>query len=152
MAWLTNNMSDNLLGNARPKSYAKCRDDSWWYGVFMAWWNEGAAGKPMYKSVGSLYDDLIDYYNGQMTADTLYQQWVTDPPDVTLIDAGARRAFQEAYTAGDGVDAAVGRLWEVTAAQMEMVYGVFYDDVGRVKEVLRREGVERAIEEAFPGL
>ncbi len=107
MAWSTEDMSENLLGNARPRSYAKCREDGFWSRVFMSWWNEGAAGKPMYKSVGSLYDDLGDYYNGQLAAQRLWEQWVNDPPDVTLIDARARRALGEAYTSGGDVEATV---------------------------------------------
>jgi hypothetical protein len=104
----------------------------------------------MYEAVYSLYNDLISYYNGQMDVGSLYQEWVNDPPDTTLIDASAREAFATAHRDGEDPNEAIGRLWEATTGQLEMVYRNFYDDVGRAKETLRREGVEAALAEAFP--
>jgi hypothetical protein len=152
MPWLTEDIADNLLGNARPKTFDACMQDQWWANVFDRWWHEGAANKPMYAAVRSMYNDLCSYYAGQMDEATLYEEWVSDAPNVTYIDASARNAFGQAHRNGQDVSAAVGRLWDTTAAQMQMAYGVFYDDVGATKEALRRKGVEAAIEEAFPTL
>ena len=152
MAWLDQNVADNLLGNARPKTYDLCRQDGWWFSLFYRWWQEGANGKPMYEAVYSLYEDLMSYYNGQMGVQELHEQWVNDPPNTTLIDAGARAEFARVFAQGEDVTAAVGRLWEATAAQMETIYGVFYEDVGRAKDTIRAEGVQRALEECFPSL
>jgi hypothetical protein len=152
MPWLTDDIADNLLGNARPKSFDACMQDQWWAGVFDRWWHEGAASKPMYAAVRSIYNDMSSYYSGQMDEASFYEEWVNDPPNVTLIDAGARDAFAQAHRNGQDVTPAMGRLWDATAAQMQMVYAAFYDDVGVTKEQLRREGVQAAIAEAFPTL
>jgi hypothetical protein len=152
MTWLSQDIADNLLGNARPRSFAKVQEDDWWKNVFDRWWYEASSGKTMYEAVYSLYNDLVSYYNGQMDVYSLHQEWVVDPPDVTLIDASAREAFATAHSNGDDPNDAIGRLWEATTAQLEMVYQNFYEDVGRAKDTLRKEGLDAALAEAFPTL
>jgi hypothetical protein len=149
---VTQEIADNLLGNARPRSFAACQQDAWWKDVFDRWWYEGSSGKPMYESVYSLYNDLNSYYSGNMDVGSLYQEWVNDAPDTNLIDSGAPNAFAQAVSDGDDPNDAIGRLWQGTADQLEMVYGNFYDDVGRAKDSIRAQGLETAIAEAFPTL
>ena len=152
MPWLTEDIANNLLGNARPKSYASCREDDFWNNAFERWWQEGANGKPMYQAVSSLYNDLAGYYAGQGSLDELHYNWVQQPSDVSLIDYSARKAFADAVAAGDDPEPALEQLWNSAAAQMEQVYAVFYEDAGAAKEQVRRAGVMEALETCFPSL
>jgi hypothetical protein len=152
MPWLTEDIADNLLGNARPKSYASCREDDWWNNVFERWWQEGANGKPMYQAVSSLYNDLAAYYAGQGSIEELHYNWIQAPSDTALIDASSRKAFADAIAAGTDPEPALERLWYAASAQMDQVYVVFYEDVGMAKEQVRREGVLEALDKCFPSL
>jgi hypothetical protein len=152
MGWLTDDIAGNLLGNARPKSYAACRQDDFWNGAFMRWWQEGANGKPMYQAVSSCYDDLTNWYAGNSTIEELHYNWVEAPSDPALIDSSARNALRQAVAQGQDPSAAIDQLWYSVEAQMEQVYVVFYEDAGAAKEAIRRKGVEDALEECFPSL
>jgi len=152
VAWLTDDIAGNLLGNARPKSFYECANDGWWSNVFFRWWQEGANGKPMYQAVKSCYDDLAGYYAGQTSAEEIHYNWVTAPSDASLIDSGARNALKTAMENQADPQQAIFDLWNSVSEQMEMVYRVFYEDVGAAKETIRRKGVEDALEECFPSL
>jgi hypothetical protein len=125
--WLPDAAAKKLLGNARPKTYEKCRDDAYWLQLFEAWWGQ-RSNDTLEIGARYVFDRLWDRSSSESAEDVWNELWAQVPNFALALgpqepDAPFMLTFDD--------------LESNARSAMEPVYQKFYDDVGRAKEALK---------------
>jgi hypothetical protein len=137
--WLSDDLQKGLLGNARPKKFEKAWADDYWRNVFWQWFVGPGAATGQQEALLTVFDKLNAWYDSKDddTARDLLDYCEGGSGVVPACDSGAVAALRQALDEESGVKQAVETLWDSVVGGLDMVYGGFYDDVGKLKDAIR---------------
>jgi hypothetical protein len=128
--WISDDAERELLGNARPETYEKCRGEAYWLNLFEAWWQQQSKTEQE-EAARRVFERLWTRSGSEKLADVYAELWKEQSTMWVLGSPEPPEAYASWATFED-MDGAAQKA-------MEPVYQKFYDDLGAAKEALKAQ-------------